>query len=154
MRGYFKDDIMVIFNLIGHRINDSEKLRLIGEELSHRKAAVIGIVDEFGDKPVYQKDIGRILRIRRSTATSMLQDMEKEGLIIRQIVGDDLRLKQIVLTEKAMDYAKIIKEEFRMIENLIVKDFSEEEKAQLKSFFERIKNNLIVDRRHKCSKNC
>ena len=58
--------------------NSFKKALKLSEELSHRKAAVIGIVDEFGDKPVYQKDIGRILRIRRSTATSMLQDMEKD----------------------------------------------------------------------------
>lgn len=142
MSKYFKDDIMAIFNLIGHRINGSEKLRTIGEELSHRKAIVISIIADQEDEPIYQKDIGRILKIRRSTATNMLQDMEKEGLITRQTVGKDLRLKRIMLTEKAMAYANVLNEEFRLIENLIVKDFSVEEKALLKSYLDRIKTNL------------
>lgn len=149
MINYFQDDILAIVNLIRHKINESEKLSVVDKEISRRQAAVIGIIDESGDKPVFQKDISKILRIRRSTATSMLQDMEREGLIVRKPVGRDLRLKQIVLTDKSEEYAKVINEEFRLIENLIVKGFSEEEKQFLKIYLSRIKDNLTEDRRHK-----
>lgn len=147
MLNYFQDDILAIVNLIRHKINESEKLNVIDKEISRRQAAVIGIIDENQGKPIFQKDISRILRIRRSTATSMLQDMEKEGLILREPVGNDMRLKKLVLTEKSMRYALIIREEFTLIENSIIRGFSEDEKIQLRKYFERIKENLTEERR-------
>lgn len=142
MINYFQDEILAIVNLIRHKINESEKLNVIQKEISRRQAAVIGIIDESGDKPVFQKDISRILKIRRSTATSMLQDMERDGLITREPVGNDMRLKKLVLTDKSMHYAMIIREEFTMIEDSIIRGFSEEDKAQLWGYMQKIKNNL------------
>ncbi len=72
----------------------------------------------------------------------MLQDMEKDGLITRVPVGNDMRLKQLLLTDKAMRYALMIREEFTIIENSIIRGFSDEEKAKLAGYLERIKNNL------------
>ncbi len=139
---YFQDDILVIVNLIRHKINGSEKLSVVQKEISRRQAAVIGIIDEYQGKPVFQKDISRILKIRRSTATSMLQDMEREDLIKRVPVGGDMRLKQLLLTEKSMRFAMLIREEFTMIEETIIRGFSEDEKKQFRNYLERIKENL------------
>ncbi len=139
---YFQDDILVIVNLIRHKINGSEKLSVVQKEISRRQAAVIGIIDEYQGKPVFQKDISRILKIRRSTATSMLQDMEREDLIKRMPVGGDMRLKQLLLTEKSMRFAMLIREEFTMIEETIIRGFSEDEKKQFRNYLERIKENL------------
>ncbi len=139
---YFQDDILVIVNLIRHKINGSEKLSVVQKEISRRQAAVIGIIDEYQGKPVFQKDISRILKIRRSTATSMLQDMEREDLIKRMPVGGDMRLKQLLLTEKSMRFAMLIREEFTMIQETIIRGFSEDEKKQFRNYLERIKENL------------
>ncbi len=139
---YFQDDILVIVNLIRHKINGSEKLSVVQKEISRRQAAVIGIIDEYQGKPVFQKDISRILKIRRSTATSMLQDMERDDLIKRVPVGGDMRLKQLLLTEKAMRFAMMIREEFTMIEEAIIRGFSEDEKKQFRNYLEKIKENL------------
>ncbi len=139
---YFQDDILVIVNLIRHKINGSEKLSVVQKEISRRQAAVIGIIDEYQGKPVFQKDISRILKIRRSTATSMLQDMERDDLIKRVPVGGDMRLKQLLLTEKSMRFAMLIREEFTMIEETIIRGFSEDEKKQFRNYLERIKENL------------
>lgn len=149
MLNYFQDYILQVVKLIRHKINESEKLNVIDKEISRRQAAVIGIIDESQGKPVFQKDISRILCIRRSTATSMLQDMEKDGLIIREPVGNDLRLKKLVLTEKSMRYALMIREEFTLIEDSIIRGFSEEEKLQLRKYLERIKENLTEERRQR-----
>lgn len=139
---YFQDDILVIVNLIRHKINGSEKLSVVQKEISRRQAAVIGIIDEYQGKPVFQKDISRILKNRRSTATSMLQDMERDDLIKRVPVGGDMRLKQLLLTEKSMRFAMLIREEFTMIEETIIRGFSEDEKKQFRNYLERIKENL------------
>ena len=52
------------------------------------------------DKDIFQRDFEARFSIRRSTATNMLKLMEKNGLITRESVSYDARLKKIVLTKK------------------------------------------------------
>ena len=52
-------------------------------------------------KVVYQKDIEEEFQIRKSTATGMLQLLEKNGFIVRESEKKDARLKRILPTEKA-----------------------------------------------------
>lgn len=145
----FQHDIMAVSNLLRHRVNGSEKLSVISKELPRRQAAVISIISEFQDTPIFQKDISKMLMIRRSSTTSILQDMEKSGLIERVPVGGDMRLKQLILTPKAVHYAMIIRAEFAIIEETVIKGFSEQEKATFHEFLERVKNNLTENRRQK-----
>ena len=51
---------------------------------------------------VYQKDIEKQFSIRRSTATESLKRLETQGWIKRETSTKDARLKDIVLTEKAL----------------------------------------------------
>lgn len=53
------------------------------------------------ERDVFQKDIEREFDIRRSTATGILQLMEKNGFVRRESVPQDARLKRIVPTKKA-----------------------------------------------------
>ena len=53
---------------------------------------------------IYQKDIEEEYSIRPSTATQLLKQMEKNGLIIREPEAYDNRLKKIVVTDKALLY--------------------------------------------------
>ena len=60
------------------------------------------------ERDIYQKDVEKAFQIRRSTATGILQCLEKEGYIYRETVERDARLKKIIPTEKTieLDYAK------------------------------------------------
>lgn len=63
------------------------------------------------DKDIFQKDFETKFSIRRSTASCILKTMEQKGLILRQSVESDARLKKIVLTEKAVEIHHKITEE-------------------------------------------
>ena len=65
-------------------------------------------------EPVYQRDIEKRLCIRRSTVTATLNRMEKNGLIVRESVPEDARLKRIVLTEKAISLHNDVEKEISM----------------------------------------
>ena len=52
-------------------------------------------------RDLYQKDIEEEFQIRKSTATGILQLMEKKGFIYRECAKQDARLKRILPTEKA-----------------------------------------------------
>ena len=94
------------------------------------------------DKDIFQRDFEARFSIRRSTATNMLQLMEKNGIIHRESVPYDARLKKIVLTEKAIDIHKKATKNIEEIEKKLKAGISEEELKSFYSVVEKIKANL------------
>ena len=68
--------------------------------------------------------------------------MEEKGLIIRESVPEDARLKKLVLTPKAIQIAEEMDANREEIEGQITKGFSEDELEQLYSYIERIRKNV------------
>ena len=62
---------------------------------------VIGFVKHHLNQEIYQRDLEREFQIRRSTASAILQSMERNELIRREPVTRDARLKRLVLTPRA-----------------------------------------------------
>lgn len=88
------------------RYMDSHIAQMLGEEMSSTTglhAMVLGYVSHQTrlGQDVYQRDLERQFHISRSTVTGILQLMEQNGLITREPVPQDARLKKLVLTEKA-----------------------------------------------------
>ncbi|MBQ8740876.1 MAG: MarR family transcriptional regulator [Clostridia bacterium] len=96
------------------------------------------------DKDIFQRDFEARFSIRRSTATNMLKLMEKNGLITREPVAYDARLKKIVLTEKAIEIHKKATKNIEMIESTLKKGITEEELNSFYSVVDKIKANLEV----------
>ena len=91
---------------------------------------------------IYQKDIDEEYSIRPSTATQLLKQMEKNGLIIREPEAYDNRLKKIVVTDKALLYKQQVIEDLTTLEETLIKGISE---TDLQVFFrvtEKMMDNL------------
>ena len=80
-------------------------------------------------EPVYQRDIEKRLCIRRSTVTATLNRMEKNGLIVRESVPEDARLKRIVLTEKAISLHNDVEKECQFLDSGLPAEISMEDVA-------------------------
>lgn len=103
---------------------------------------VIRYLYENKDNDIFQRDIEKTFGVRRSTVTSMLQIMEKNGLITRGSVPYDSRLKKITPTEKALELHRQISYEIDAIEAELSAGLSEEEIASFIATIEKIKKNL------------
>lgn len=103
---------------------------------------VIGYLYDNRHRDVYQRDFEAEFKIRRSTITNMLKLMEKNGLITRESVDGDARLKRIRLTEKAMQMQKAIAEDIAALESKISVGITEEEKEIFFGVINKIKANL------------
>ena len=88
---------------------------------------------------MFQKDIEEEYSIRPSTATELLKQMEKNGLIIREPVPYDNRLKRIAVTEKALVYKEQVIDELTALEETLIKDIPQE---KLRIFFEVIEKMM------------
>lgn len=104
---------------------------------------IINFIDSQGDTPVYQRDIDTMFSLRRPTTTEILKLMEGNGLIKKEKVTSDKRLKKIVITEKAKKMDKEFDLFLDELENDLTKGVSDEE---LQSFFqvlEKMRLNLM-----------
>ena len=92
------------------------------------QSAMIGFIyDESRKKDVFAKDIEKNFDIRRASIAGMLQNMEKNGLIKRETVGDDARLRRIVLTQKALKIRKEVEKNIIKVEKQAMEGLTKEE---------------------------
>ena len=91
---------------------------------------------------VFQRDIEEAMNIRRSTATVLLQRMEKAGMLTREPVTYDARLKRIVLTDRAKELYHKIGQELATLEEVLTQGLSEEELEQFSMIMDKMKSNL------------
>lgn len=91
---------------------------------------------------IFQKDIEEEYSIRPSTATELLKQMEANGLIRREPVSYDNRLKKIVLTDKALTYRHQVVEDLTALEKNLTKGISEEKMEVFFEVIEKMMDNL------------
>ena len=134
-------ELRQVANIIRREIDNAVSKRNI-EKLTGMQGRVIGYLCHNGEKEIFQRDIEAEFSIRRSTATTMLQTMEKHGLITRAPVEYYARLKRILPTDIAVTRHKIFEEEINRVENLVLNGITKKEAETLLSILNKIKNNL------------
>ncbi len=67
-----------------------------------QKSILHFILFETMQRDLYQKDLEKEFKVRRSTASENLRLLEKKGYLYRECAKEDARLKKIIPTEKAV----------------------------------------------------
>lgn len=133
-----------IVNIFSNRINRRLSKELAQYGITSVQAKIIGFLHREGQKrDVFQKNIEEELDIRRSSVTSVLQLMEKNGYIIRISDVKDARLKKILLTEKGHLTWEKIYTCILDFEKYLEDQMSEEEKNTLISVINRLSNKIM-----------
>ena len=123
-----------------HRTIDKEAAQY---GLTGVQARILGFVYHKSDKSdIFQKDIEEELDIRRSSVTSVLQLMEKNGYIQRVSVSEDARLKKIILTEKGLEIQKNVYDFILKIEKSLNDELSEDEMKVLVNLIDRLSKKI------------
>ena len=134
-------------NVCFRRMGD-ENLSNHGISLSQlRILAYLAKNEDEGD--VYQKDLEEAFGIRRSSVSSILQNMEKAGLLSREGTRHDARVKKVVLTEKGKELDRSLLDYIHSLEEEMLCGFSREEREQLKGMLLRVLENLETAERNK-----
>ena len=112
--------------------------------LTGLQARIIGFIEfrnNQGDD-IFQKDIETEFKIRRSSVSSVIDNLEKNGFIVRQSVENDARLKKIVLTEKAVSLGAKHRKTVERFENSLLENMTKEEIATLKALLNKVAENI------------
>lgn len=91
---------------LNNQIKRSLQSDSCGPEPMHRltgmQRTIIGYLADRLGQDVFQRDLEEAFNIRRSTASGILQLMEQNGLLRREPVEYDARLKKLILTDAAI----------------------------------------------------
>ncbi len=119
-------EVRILANLLRRKTANFSELEEIGK-ITGGHGYILCFLSENKDNEVYQRDIEKRFKIRRSTVTSTLNRMEKNGVIERKSVEKDSRLKQIILTEKGINLFKNFKVKADEVESEISTALTKEE---------------------------
>ena len=100
------------------------------------------ILVKCAEGPVFQRDVEKAFDMSRSTTTGILQLMEKNGLILRESVASDARLKSLIPTEKAVDLDAQSGRSLCQSEQRLTAGLTAEQLAQFLETVERMSANL------------
>ena len=91
---------------------------------------------------VFQKDVENAFSMNRSTATGILQLLEKGGFLRREPMDYDARLKRLIPTEKAACLDAQMEEYLRQMEQCLTQGLSMAQLAQFKKTAAHMSANL------------
>lgn len=91
---------------------------------------------------VFQKDVEEEFGIRPPTATELLKQMEKNGLILREPAEHDNRLKKIVLTEKALQFREQVRTDLAGLEQTLTAGISPQDLATFFRVMDTMMDNI------------
>ena len=129
------------------RYLDKSTLKKELDNITCSNTWIIGHIAASGGS-VYQRDLESEFGITRSTASKVLILLEKKGLIKREGVMHDARLKRISLTPRSEEIAQRLRENGAEMEKKLTNGFTKEELDTLFSYLDRIRENLESTETH------
>lgn len=130
-------------NIFSNRIHRKITKEATKYGLTGVQARILGfLVRQLDKRDIFQKDIEEELDIRRSSVTSVLQLMEKNGYIRRESVSEDARLKKIVITEKGMEIDAKVYNYILEFEEYLSSQLSDEEEKILIELINRLSDKI------------
>lgn len=134
--------VRVVSNLLRRYIDNMIAVKHDGK-FTRMQGWIIGFIGRRNGKDVFQKDIEEEFTIRRSTATAILQRMEKNGLLTRTSVDFDARLKKIQLTPTAIAEHERIQNEIEEFEEKLADQIDKDDLAAFFRVLDQIEEKLL-----------
>jgi DNA-binding MarR family transcriptional regulator len=132
-----------LIGVLSNEVKRGIKHRLGGVELTGKQRRIFHyIFSQSETTDVFQRDIEREFNLRRSSASEMLALLENMGIIHRESVSYDARLKRIAITQKGSEMREEVLLDCCEMENRLVYGIPEEELKCCASVMERMINNL------------
>ena len=94
------------------------------------------------DQEVYQKELENNFRLRRSTVTEILNNMERKGLIIREVSESDKRVNKIRLTQRAIDLCVDEDKKIKEINALLERGITNKEREVFFAVLDKMQRNM------------
>ena len=112
------------------------------EVCSGRNLWVLRYVKDHEGEAVYQRDLEKNFRLRRSTISNMIDLMVQKQFLEREQAEGDKRLKRLILTEKGEAILAEVTHSVGELETTLRGQYSQEEYNEFFMFLERLCDSL------------
>lgn len=129
-------------NLLRRYVEENAACETV-QQLTQMQIFVLAYLYQNRDHAVYQRDLETEFLIRRSTITELLKGMEQKKLIVRTAVAEDARLKQIILTPKAVALHEAVAQAMQKIEHMVLQNLTQQEMHEFYRILCKVKQNLM-----------
>lgn len=129
-------------NNLTRRYVDNHTNKKVVDSITGTNGWVISYLAEHDGQDVFQRDLEMHFDITRSTASKVINLMVQKGLVRRECVPQDARLKKLVLTQKAREVSAMMAADRDAVEARLTRGFTLEETDLLYSFLLRMKQNM------------
>lgn len=130
-------EIMIFVNQM-HKKKIERQLEGTGVHRAQHRLLMTLSDNEFGS----QSELAAMLEVSTATVAVSLKKLERDGYIQKEVKKDDSRVNFVRLTPKGEAVVQKSRKIFEMMEQQVIKGFSEEELVSLRKSLRRIYNNL------------
>lgn len=135
-----------LVRMLAHEMKHYADRKLDEYNVTQEQSHTLGYMYRHKDRGITQNELLKTFKRKGSTVSSTLKGLENKGLIYRMVDPDDSRRKNLKLTQEGMKLVESFVCIFDDIEAILIKDFNESEKQQLKDLFERMLNNIKTEK--------
>ncbi|MBQ1899697.1 MAG: MarR family transcriptional regulator, partial [Erysipelotrichaceae bacterium] len=128
-----------INKLTNRRINELLKEENV-REFNGAQGTIIFVLTNEGPMPI--KDIGKATGLAKTSLTSMLDRMEKQGLIEKRENENDKRSTIIALNERAKSYKEVIEKVSQRVSKEYYKGLRAKEVERFEATLQKVLKNL------------
>lgn len=129
-------------HLLKRRMEQSLTCCHIDDTVSRNNGWILGYLANHPNENIFQKDIENAFCVRRSTVSKVIRLMETKGLIRRESVPTDARLKKLVLTPEGLSLYLAIEQQILDTENLLRQSITDEELEIFSRIMDKFRNAI------------
>ena len=137
-------DKLIFRTLMGDVGFDEKRIEEIKKNkvITPTQMYIISYILKSPEGEVEQKDLEKVLNLRRATVSGVLHTMEKNDLIVRITNELDTRKKKIRLNSKAEEIFCENRKNFEKLEKIVRRDIEEEDLEDFFRVVEKMKQNI------------
>lgn len=134
-------DFITLASLIKRSLDNSAGMKY-AEKYTGNNIWILGYLFHNQERDIFQRDIEEHFSVRRSTVSKAIKLMVQKGLIKRELVEYDARLKKLTPTEKAVQIGEIVNGQMKEIGDKFVGGLTHEEVEALSEILVKIRKNF------------
>lgn len=128
--------------LINEKIKQHLNDRLKANNLTLSQFMVLKYLKQHDNEKVSQKELAQAVQVTHPTMIGLIDRLEEKGMVSRQVDGNDRRYRYIRLTDMGRQYLNQSKQDAEAMDSALVRNFTQEEVAVLKSLLDKVYENI------------
>lgn len=128
--------------LINEKIKQHLNDRLKDNNLTLSQFMVLKYLKQHDNEKVSQKELAQAVQVTHPTMIGLIDRLEEKGMVSRQVDGNDRRYRYIRLTDMGRQYLNQSKQDAEAMDSALVRNFTQEEVAVLKSLLDKVYENI------------